>query len=157
MYYVAMSKIKTTANNTASINFDQLPCLNLSLRKATRVLNKIYDQYLEPCGLKTGQFSILRVLHKTGESTNKKLQSILILDQTTLTRNLKPLIRDGYILISPGADRRQKNMRLSKLGESTYQQAHELWLQAQQQVYGQIGERQSKQILMLNDILVKLQ
>jgi hypothetical protein len=60
-------------------------CLNLSFRKATRVISKIYDRELADCGIKCTQFSILRATYMLKQTTNAELQERLVLDQTTLT------------------------------------------------------------------------
>lgn len=135
---------------------EQLPCLNLSLRKATRVLNRIYDEYLSQAGVNVGQFSILRAVSKLGETTNKELQLLLAMDQTTLTRNLKPLIRDGLILATPGEDRRQRLLTLSVHGKAVYQDAKVHWQQAQHEVYQHLEPKRSQQLLELSQAIVNL-
>ena len=80
--------------------------MNLSYRKASRVISQIYDRELADVGLKCTQFSILRAVRELRQTTNAQLQELLVLEQTTLTRGLKPLIRDGYIKIEPGLDKR---------------------------------------------------
>ncbi|WP_415901620.1 MarR family winged helix-turn-helix transcriptional regulator [Neptuniibacter sp. QD29_5] len=136
---------------------EQLPCINFSLRKAVRVLNRIYDQYLAGAGLTGGQFSILYVVHELDVATNKKLQSILVLDQTTLTRNLKPLIREGYLSSIPSVtDRRQKNLSLTPEGKAKFLEAREQWFKAQQKIYKELGPELSQQLISLSDTVVKL-
>lgn len=138
-------------------DINELPCLNFSLRKAVRVLGRIYDQYLSPTGLTGGQFSILFVLDHLGVATNKKLQSVLVLDQTTLSRNLKPLLREGYISSTPGInDRRQKDLRLTQSGQEKFQEAHACWLQAQKKIYTQLGSDLSRQLVGLSGVIVDL-
>ncbi|WP_415890701.1 MarR family winged helix-turn-helix transcriptional regulator [Neptuniibacter sp. SY11_33] len=136
---------------------EQLPCINFSLRKAVRVLNRIYDQYLAEAGLTGGQFSILFVVHELDVATNKKLQSILVLDQTTLTRNLKPLLREGYLSSVPSVtDRRQKNLSLTPEGKAKFLEAREQWFKAQQKIYKELGPELSEQLISLSDTVVKL-
>ena len=136
---------------------EQLPCINFSLRKAVRVLNRIYDQYLAEAGLTGGQFSILYVVHELDVATNKKLQSILVLDQTTLIRNLKPLLREGYLSSVPSVtDRRQKNLSLTPEGRVKFLEAKEQWFKAQQKIYKELGPELSEQLISLSDTVVKL-
>ncbi|WP_415885273.1 MarR family winged helix-turn-helix transcriptional regulator [Neptuniibacter sp. QD37_6] len=139
------------------MRLEKLPCLNFSLRKAVRVLNRIYDQYLAEAGLTGGQFSILYVVHELDVATNKKLQSILVLDQTTLTRNLKPLLREGYLSSIPSVtDRRQKNLSLTPEGKAKFLEAREQWFKAQQKIYKELGPELSEQLISLSDTVVKL-
>ena len=119
-------------------NFEH--CLNLELRKANRVLTQIYDSYLSPVGLKTSQFSILRAVRYLKQTTNKELQEVLVLDQTSLSRALKPLIRDGYVDVQAGSDRRQKQLQLSATGKALFKEAEACWAQAQKHVSSRLGK-----------------
>ena len=79
---------------------DNHHCFQLAIRKSSRLITQFYQERLSGVGLKVGQFSILRAVNFRKQTSNKELQTILELDQTTLTRNLKPLIRDGYLTLS---------------------------------------------------------
>ena len=134
----------------------QLPCMNLSYRKASRVISQIYDRELAGVGLKCGQFSILRAVREMRQTTNAELQELLVLEQTTLTRGLKPLIRDGYIKIEPGLDRREKLLSLTAQGKHLYRKADKKWQQAQDAVIRKLGHKTSARILKMNQALVAL-
>ncbi|EPJ53711.1 MAG: MarR family transcriptional regulator [Osedax symbiont Rs2] len=132
-------------------------CFNLAMRKSSRLITQLYEERLKPVGLKVGQFSILRAVFFSGETTNKKLQDILVLDQTTLTRNLKPLFRDEYLKASSDPiDGRLKIIRLTSSGKDLYEQALPLWQQAQLDIVNKLGEQQSEQIHELADRFVKV-
>lgn len=131
-------------------------CLNLSYRKATRVISQIYDRELVDCGIKCTQFTILRATALRKQTTNAELQEILVLDQTTLTRGLKPLIRDGLIQVEPGEDRRQKILSLTKEGKNLYRKAEKKWQGAQKYIRKSLGRGITAQIIELNNALVSL-
>jgi len=131
-------------------------CINLSYRKAARVISQIYDRELSACGIKCTQFSILRAIHLLKRTTNAELQHHLALDQTTLTRGLKPLIRDGLIEVNPGTDRRQKLLTLTPAGEELHRRAQRQWLKAQQHVRERLGQNVTEQMIELNAALVAL-
>jgi DNA-binding MarR family transcriptional regulator len=137
-------------------NQNLIPCLNLELRKANRVMSQIYDGYLAQCGLKTSQYSILRAVYLLRATTNRELQDILVLDQTTLTRGLKPLIRDGFICVECGSDRRQKQLMLTSDGRALYRKAEALWEEAQRFVSTQLGDDLKSQLLALSRSVVAL-
>ena len=63
------------------------PCLNQALRQSGRMLTKFYDDKLATVGLRGGQFSVLRAIDLCKVTTNTELQSLLVIDQTTLSRN----------------------------------------------------------------------
>lgn len=135
---------------------EQLPCINLSYRKAARVITQIYDNELAEVGLKCGQFSILRAVLKMHQTTNAELQELLVLEQTTLTRGLKPLIRDGFIKSEPGQDKRQKLLSLTLKGKNLYVKANKKWQQAQEDVVRKLGRKTAENILKMNQNLVSL-
>ena len=131
-------------------------CFNLALRKSSRLITQFYEDRLSATGLKVGQFSILRAVNYTKETTNKELQSILVLDQTTLTRNLKPLLRDGYLQLAPHPeDGRLKIISLSESGKALYESAEPIWRKAQEDLQQKIGTEVTDNILGLADIFVK--
>lgn len=138
-------------SNTLKNDSSPAPCLNLKLRKASRALTRVYDKHLAVCGVNVGQFSILRAITFLEKTTNKELQSVLMLDQTTLSRNLKPLIRDGLLFTSEGEDRRQKDLQVTPLGAETYERSLVQWDKAQQQLRQHLGPEMSQMLIQLTD------
>lgn len=132
-------------------------CLNLELRKANRVLSQLYDSYLQACGLKTSQFSILRAIRFLKKTTNSELQEVLVLDQTSLSRALKPLMRDGLIEANPGTDRRQKELSLTAKGQALYKEAKAHWNKAQEYVSKTLGDESKERLLAMSQSVVSLE
>ncbi len=107
-------------------------CNCFAMRAAARRLSQSYDRFLAPSGLRTTQFSILARLKRRGPLTINALAEDMVMDRTTLGRNILPLERDGLISIEPTAsDRRAKELRLTKAGEKRLQAALKRWSQAQ--------------------------
>ncbi len=148
---LAVMNVKT--QNTAS-EFEH--CMNLSFRKASRVISQIYDRELADCGIKCTQFTILRATFLRKQTSNAELQIILVLNQTTLTRGLKPLIRDGLIRVEAGEDRRQKILSLTMKGEDLYLQAEKRWRRAQKFIHKKIGPEKIDLMVELNNSIVEL-
>jgi DNA-binding MarR family transcriptional regulator len=121
-------------------------CNCLALRQAARHVTQFYDQRLAPTGLRTTQFSILAKLRRLGPMTINTLARELVMDRTTLGRTMLPLERDGLIRIEDGkADRRSKELHLTKDGVDRLRAAGKPWREAQMQfeaVFG--GERAAK-------------
>jgi DNA-binding MarR family transcriptional regulator len=107
-------------------------CTCLRLRKATRRVTQIYDQTLEPSGLTITQFSLLaRLMPEEGLSIGE-LADALVMDPTTLTRNIKPLAESGFLQIySDPGDRRRRMIALTKQGRDIIPVAYPLWRKAQ--------------------------
>lgn len=132
-------------------------CFNLAMRKSSRLITQFYEERLKCVGLKVGQFSILRAVSFKKETTNKELQNILVLDQTTLSRNLKPLFRDGYLQTSSDPnDGRLKTIRLTQSGTKLYERALPIWQKTQQDILNKLGEEKAEKIHELADTFIKV-
>lgn len=132
-------------------------CYNLKMRQASRVLTNHYDAYLREEGITVTQFSVLRAIWYLKSISQKDLQEVLVLQQTTLTRNLKPLIRDGYIEITSAPDDgRIKLVSLSDSGRALFEQSRKKWKKAQDNLSKQLGGQLSEQLLSVADAIIAL-
>src|SRR5207253_1879001 len=77
---------------------------------------QLYDDVLRPSGIRVTQFSILATIARLGEASLTQLEDELAIDQTTLTRSLGLLERDGVIERASHPDGRVKAMRLASKG-----------------------------------------
>src|SRR5258708_34276294 len=85
-----------------SIPIDEVAnCSCLRIRKATRRITQIYDQLLEPSGITTTQFGLLAHLMPLKRISIGKLADLLVMDPTTLTRTLHPLVARNYLKFAP--------------------------------------------------------
>src|SRR2546430_969755 len=117
------------------------PCVCNTLRMAARAVTQLYDDVLRPSGLRVTQFSILATFARMGEANLKELEDALAIDQTTLTRSLGLLERDGLIERGPHPDGRVKAMRLTSKGKRSLEVARPLWARAQDRVLRQLGAK----------------
>jgi DNA-binding MarR family transcriptional regulator len=109
-------------------------CNCLAVRQAARHITQFYDQFLAPSGLRTTQFSILAKLRRLGPMTINALATEMVMDRTTLGRNILPLERDGLIAVEQGSrDRRSKELRVTEAGETRFRAGIKGWVQAQGQ------------------------
>ena len=117
------------------------PCVCSTLRMVTRAVTQLYDDVLRPSGLRVTQFSILATLAHLGEANLKQLEERLAVDQTTLTRSLTLLERDGVIERVPHPDGRIKALRPTAKGRRVLDVAWPLWAQAQDTVLREVGTK----------------
>ena len=109
-------------------------CNCLAVRQAARHITQFYDQLLAPSGVRTSQFSILAKLRRLGPMTINALAAEMVMDRTTLGRNILPLERDGLVAVEQGSrDRRSKELRLTQAGEARFRAGMKGWLEAQRQ------------------------
>ena len=114
-------------------------CVCNNLRRATRVVTKLYDEALKPSGLKTTQFGLLSSLMALGTSTLSELAGETVVDRTTLTRNLEILEARGLIVTKEGDDRRERHLMLTDKGVAAVTAAQPLWQAAQSRALEMIG------------------
>ncbi len=127
-------------------SLDASACLAFSVRKAARVVTQLYDEAFAPLGLKSTQFSLLNAINASGQISINDLAAALVMDRTTLTRNLKPLRSSGLVGIVPGDDKRVRVVSLTAAGKKLLRQALPLWRQIQQQAIERLGHRISDRL-----------
>jgi DNA-binding MarR family transcriptional regulator len=116
------------------------------LRRAARIASRIYDRHLAPIGLNVGQYSLLSAVARMGDSSISELAGDLEMERTTLTRNLSPLARSGYVTVGAGADRRSKSVTLAKPGKAILAEAKPLWRKAQEEIDEALGGAAKKRL-----------
>jgi DNA-binding MarR family transcriptional regulator len=122
-------------------------CNCLAVRQAARYITQFYDRYLAAAGLRTTQYGILSRLKRHGPMSINTLAAELVVDRTTLGRNIRPLERDRLIAIeSDSSDRRSKILRLTKAGDARFQRAQKRWAEAQKRFERVYGGRQAAQL-----------
>lgn len=123
-------------------------CCCFNLRKVTRAVTQLFDRYLEPADIRATQFTLLLELASAGGSkTLTEMAEDLVMDRTTLTRNLKPLEKAELITTLKLVDKRTKGYILTEKGRSSIETGVPLWKKAQQQIVGQLGDTRYMQLL----------
>lgn len=103
-------------------------CLCLASQRAARVLARRFDEALRPAGITSGQFSLLISLNRPSPPTIGSVASLLAMDRTTLTANLKPLERRGLLTTTVDPDdRRGRLLTLTEAGHAVLAQATPIW------------------------------
>src|SRR6516164_3796284 len=122
-------------------------CMCLAVRQAAHHVTASYDQFLAPAGLRTTQFSILAKLKRQGPMTINALAADMVMDRTTLGRNILPLERDGLIRVeSLPSDRRSKALHLTKAGEKRFEAARVRWVEAQARFDSEFGGKRTAEL-----------
>ena len=133
--------MKTEAFERASAEalFD-LPCACQNLRRATRIVTRIYDQDLKKAGLEITQLGLLVALAATGEVNQKRLSEGFVMDSTTLTRTLDRMRKEGWISAKQGRDRRERLFNLTAAGKRQIAKAKPHWVMAESRLRNELGE-----------------
>lgn len=125
-------------------------CVCGRLRRAARALTQLYDDALEPAGLRVTQYSLLSTLRRrAGPVRMTELARETMLDRTALSRNLDPLAVRGLVRIVAGADARTREVALTPAGVDALARALPYWRRAQSLVGERLGERRSADLIDL--------
>ena len=122
-------------------------CLANRMRRADRAVMHYYDEALRPFGLKMTQFTLLVALRLRAPITINDLAKALVMDRTTLTRNLAALARQDLARIAPGDDRRTRLAELTAAGHGVLAEAFPEWRKAQARVRRKLGAERSDHLV----------
>jgi len=106
-------------------------CVCSTLRAASRHISKLYDDALAPLGLTITGYALLGRIDGLGAPSMNELAEIAVMDRSTLSRNLKPLLDARLITVQSGADRRRKEFSLTSTGRATLTAAYPRWQDVQ--------------------------
>ncbi len=132
------------------------PCLCNALRQASRVVSRLYDEELRGIGLRTTQYSLLQLLRRSGEVRQRDLAELTLHEETTLTRNLRPLVEAGWVAGRTGDDRREKWFQITSGGVAKLEEARPAWERAQVRMQGLLSEGEWRRLLAVLPEIAKL-
>jgi DNA-binding MarR family transcriptional regulator len=150
------------ANLKASLEL--MPCHATALRKAARRVTQMYEDALAETGLRSTQLAILLELTQRAENppTMAELAAGLVIERSALGHTLRPLERDGLIVLQEGEDRRQRHVVLTAKGKAKFKEGGRAWQIAQErfeEICGRADARNLRLILLAlayNDRFAKL-
>jgi DNA-binding MarR family transcriptional regulator len=115
-------------------------CLLTRTRQISRVLTAIYDEELRPFGINAPQFSLLVLIMELGPLSRSDLGRRNHHDRSTLTRNLQPLVSQGWVCEGPvQSDGRSRPLSLTEQGKALLHDAAAAWSVAQTKAKALLG------------------
>jgi DNA-binding MarR family transcriptional regulator len=115
-------------------------CVMMRWRMTNRVLSAIYDEELRPFGLKSSQLSLLVAVAKAGPVRRIELGKLLVLDPSTLTRNLQVMLKHGWIEEVPDdGDQRGAPLETTAIGRKLLDRIAPAWHRAQARAKKMLG------------------
>jgi DNA-binding MarR family transcriptional regulator len=122
-------------------------CIGFNLRKATRAVTQLYDEMLRPAGIRGTQYSLLVILKIRGPVLVTDLAEKIVMDRTTLSRNLEVMEKPGLVSVAPGEDRRTRWVTITESGSAVLLKAYPLWQQAQAKMKESMGEERLQALM----------
>lgn len=127
-------------------------CTHLKLRQLARRVGRHYDAALrDGSGLKTSQYSLLATIASLEPVRPADLAAQMALEPSTLTRNLQPLVAQGWVVVGAGVDQRSRLVTLTAAGRAKRQEAQRAWKQAQLAFNQRLGVEQVARLHALID------
>lgn len=125
-------------------------CTNLKLRQLGRMVTRHYDHYMSEVGLKNTQFALLSHIVKLGPIRPSDLAKRMQMDASTLTRNLQPMVAQGWLKVVAGKDARSRLVEATPAGHIIRAQGQLAWKAAQLALNERLG---IERVLGLHDLL----
>jgi DNA-binding MarR family transcriptional regulator len=111
-------------------------------------VTQFFDNALEPAGIRAPPFTFLISLASVPAGTLTEMANNLVMDRTTLTRNLKPLEKLGLIESKHARDKRSKAYAVTEQGRKIISQSIPLWKVAQHKIVFQLKEPRFNALLV---------
>ena len=117
-------------------------CACHKVRMAARAVTRAYDDALRPTGLRASQLALLVAIdNNDGAISITAVAKVMGMDRSTLTRNLRPLEKEGLVAIGLEGWRRSRSLQITKKGQSRLREALPLWQRAQDSLRRNLGDR----------------
>lgn len=114
-------------------------CTCFNLRKASRIVTQYFDDSMRSIGLRGTQFTLLANAFAYSPITVTRMSEIMIVDRTTLGRNLLPMEKSGLIKVESGDDRRTRIVKITDVGKRKLTEAYPLWKETQENIKQKMG------------------
>ncbi|MGC2662202.1 MAG: MarR family winged helix-turn-helix transcriptional regulator [Bryobacteraceae bacterium] len=114
-----------------------MQCLCATTRLAARAITRLYEGELRDAGLLAPQFWLLSVLNKRADANQRDLWESMATDQTTLSRNLAVVVRNGWV--KSEATGRERRYKLTDAGRAKLAAGKPHWKRAQDKMRKALG------------------
>ena len=129
-----------------NLSYIMPPCHCATMRQAARQVTQLYDRLLAPTGLRVTQYSMLRMVRRHQPVTMQSFAARAIMDRTTLTRALRPLVRDGLVAVEPGSDARTRIVTITQAGQTLLNESASTWEAAQAEFEHRYGANETRDL-----------
>ena len=133
-------------NDTERYANATMMCACSNFRKATRSVTQLFDRQLQACGLRSTQLILLLEISVAATATIPHLSRQLVMDKSTVTRNLAPMLNEGWIEATSGEGRRKKIIRVTPKGQRVLACAVPVWETVQKDFTSGLGHQRWRRL-----------
>jgi DNA-binding MarR family transcriptional regulator len=127
-------------------------CTAYKTRQVSRKVMAHFETSIADLGIKGTQFSLLSFIDRDGPIKAVDLAHAMELSTSTLSRNLRPLISQGWLAVANDKDARSRSLSLTLEGKKLIRVAGKRWQSAQALLGDQLG---AMHLAVLHDMLDK--
>lgn len=117
----------------------QTVCACTKLRRSARAVTAFYDAALEGSGLSTPQFSLLRMLDRSGPCSLTAFAERTGHDRTTISRTVGALREQGLVRCADGGDQRARVVEIAPAGKAAIERCLPAWEAAERRIDALLG------------------
>lgn len=147
---------QTSETDISAIGQRLSECTLGNLRMAARVVTQVFDEMLQPTGIKSTQYGMLGAVAVLGPGTISRIAEKIAMDRTTFTRNIKPLESLGLVSISRGRDMRTRIVDLTATGKQVLIDGIPLWEACQERMAQALGPERRRELVENLRAVVKM-
>ena len=140
----------------ATPNFDRInpaTCVNAKIRRLHRKINAIYMEKFKPYGIQGSMLSILFIIGKQSTINQKTLADLLVLDPSTMSRDVKKLVSKGWVKVNKGEDTRSSELSITVAGCLLLEEIAPIWEKLHNKVSELLGNFSVQQIDVITEVI----
>ena len=109
-------------------------CYNSRIKMLHRMISSFYDSALKPYELTGNQFTLLLFIAKMKTTNQRKIADMLIINFSTVSRDLNKLHNADWVIITKDKDARNTNISLSAKGIALLATVLPVWEKANNEI-----------------------
>jgi DNA-binding MarR family transcriptional regulator len=114
-------------------------CIAVRVRLLNRLVTGVCDAGLRGHGLSVAQVNIMVVVGRAGPLTPTDVAAVLVMDKSTLSRDVRALLARGWLSKTAGADKRSHRLELTPAGREKVAAVLPAWRAAQAELRERLG------------------
>jgi len=119
-------------------------CLAYASRRTARAVTNFFNQRLAPLDLNVAQFGLLAAVAKMPGSTLAAIGEAMLIDESTMARNLIVLERRDLVRAEGGRGRGGKQVSLTDEGRALQADAARIWRATNRSLATALGAREAE-------------
>ena len=107
----------------------------------------------KPYGIQGSMLSILFIIGKQSTINQKTLADLLVLDPSTMSRDVKKLVSKGWVKVSKGEDTRSSELSITVAGCLLLEEIAPIWEKLHNKVSELLGNFSVQQIDVITEVI----